>query len=218
MRTTRALFLSGAMLLLAAAAGAECESSIGIKGGVDWTKSSFSSDTAGLSAGDSRTGPEAGLAFTGQCAEHFGVSLEALWVRRVTRFTVAPELGLPAIVSDYKVDWIDFPLTAVWLFGEDGATVRPLIFAGPDFSTRLRARSENVSGGASGEFDVNDQVKRTMFSLLGGAGVRIQIGHRTWFTVDGRYVYGLTNISRGSGQEWKTRDVQVLAGFLFGLF
>ena len=217
-RAVETAILSAGFLLLAAGARAECETSLGIKGGVDWTKASFSSDTPGFRAqGSARTGPEGGLVFAGQCAEHFGLSLEALFVRRETKFFFPPAGGLSPITAVYKVDWIDFPLTAVFLFADDGSPVRPVLFVGPDFATRIRAKSENTADGVTQEFDVKDQTKSTMISILGGAGVRFQIGHRSWFTLDGRYVYGLTNISR-KGSDWKTRDVQVLAGFLFGLF
>ena len=140
-------------------------------------------------------------------------------MRRETKFFVPPSEGLPAITAVYKVDWIDFPLTANFLFAEDTSAVRPVLFVGPDFSARIRAKSENTSGGTSAEFDVKDQVRSTMFSIVGGGGVRFRLGRRSWFTLDGRYVYGLTNIApRGNGGDWKTRDVQVMAGFLFGLF
>ncbi len=212
-------FLWIACLLVAAGLRAQCDASIGIKGGIDWTKTSFSSDQPGFKAeGSARTGFTGGLAFDGQCAEHFGVQLEALYVRRETKLDFPPAGGLSAITAVYKVDWLDFPLTANVLFGDDGSGIRPFLFAGPDFATRLRARSENQSAEGTAEFDVNNQIKNTMFSILGGGGVRFRLGHRSWFTLDGRYVYGLTNIARGSGQDWKTRDVQVFAGFLFGLF
>ena len=217
-RAVGTALVSGILLLLAAGVRAECESSLGIKGGVDWTKASFSSDTPGFRAqGSARTGLEGGLVFAGQCTDHFGLSLEALYVRRETKFVFPPAGGLSPITALYKVDWIDFPLTAVFLFAEDGSKVRPILFVGPDFAARLRARSENTADGVTQEFDVKNQTRSTMISILGGAGVRFQIGHRAWFTLDGRYVYGLTNISR-SGSDWKTRDIQVMAGFLFGLF
>lgn len=219
-RAIRQAILSGLCALLAAAAGAQCDSSLGVKGGVDWTKASFSSDVPGFRAeGSARTGLEGGLIFSGQCAEHFGVSLEALYVRRETKFFFPAAGGLAPITAVYKVDWLDFPLTANFLFAQDGSPVRPVIFVGPDFSTRLSAKSENSSDGVTQEFDVKDQVRTTMFSIVGGAGIRVRMGRRSWFTLDGRYVYGLTNISpSGSGSNWKTRNVQVLAGFLFGLF
>ncbi|MGH9441265.1 MAG: porin family protein [Thermoanaerobaculia bacterium] len=211
--------LSVAAVLLAAGGLAACETSIGIKGGVDWTKASFSSDVPGFRAeGSAREGFEGGLAFDGQCADHFGVSLEALYVRRDTKFFFPPSGGLAPITAVYKIEWIDFPVTGIVLFGEDGSAVRPFIFAGPVFSTRIGASSENTSEGVTKEFDANGQVKKTMFSLTAGGGARFRLGRRTWFTLDGRYVYGLTNIARGSGDRWKTRDVQVMAGFLFGLF
>ncbi len=131
--------------------------------------------------------------------------------------SVPQEASLPPIDSLYKLDYIDFPLTAIFVLAADDSPVRPILFVGPDFAARIRAKSESTSGGVTREFDVKNQTRSTMVSILGGAGARFRIGHRAWFTLDGRYVYGLTNISR-SGSDWKTRDVQVMAGFLFGLF
>lgn len=217
-RAVGTAILSGSLFFLAAAACAGCESSIGIKGGVDWTKASFSSDTPGFRAqGSARTGPEGGLVFSGQCADHFGLALEALYVRRETKFSFPQAGGLPPIDAIYKVDYIDFPLTAYFLLAEDDSPIRPILFVGPDFAARIRAKSEDTSEGVTREFDVKNQTRATMVSIVGGAGARFRIGHRAWFTLDGRYVYGLTNISR-SGSDWKTRDVQVMVGFLFGLF
>ncbi len=141
--------LSVSILLLAAGACAGCESSIGIEGGVDWTKASFSSDTPGFRAqGSARTGPEGGLIFSGQCADHFGLALEALYVRRETKFSFPQAGGLPPIDALYKVDYIDFPLTAYFLLAEDDSPIRPILFVGPSFSARIRAKSENTADGA----------------------------------------------------------------------
>ena len=65
-------------------------------------------------------------------------------------------------------------------------------------------------------FDVKNQFDRTNVALLAGGGAAFQVGSSMAFTVDARYVYGLTNLARHSGFSWKTRDVQVLGGFLFG--
>ena len=215
-RATRIGLLSSLALFLAASAGAQCATSIGAKGGVNLGKSSFSGGSSGVTVDDSRrTGIAAGVVINGQCFEHFALQFEGLYVRRETKFFFPPKDNLPAITSLYKVDWIDFPLSAMGLFNPSEGKFRPFIFGGIDFAARIRARAENTSNGVTSEVDVKQQVKYTNFSLFGGAGAKFRTGERFWLTIDGRYVYGLTDIAPGSGQRWKYRDYQFLAGFLW---
>jgi hypothetical protein len=215
-RSIRVGLLSIAALSLGVSVRAQCGNSIGAKGGVNLGKSSFSGGSTGVTSDDSRrTGLAAGVVINGECFEHFAVQLEGLYVRRETKFLVpATDVG-PAITALYKVDWIDFPLSAMGLFNSSGEKFRPFIFAGVDFAARFRAKSENTSDGVTREFDAKSQVKKSMFSVFGGAGAKFRTGEKFWLTLDGRYVYGLTNISPDSHQKWKNRDLQFLGGFLW---
>lgn len=215
-RAIRIGLFAGLTLLIGAMAGAQCDTSIGAKAGANLGKSKFSGGSTGVTSDDAEhTGLAAGVVVHGECTEHFGVQFEALYVRRETTFFFPPSGGLPGITSLYKVDWIDFPLSAMGLFNSSADRFRPFIFGGIDFAARIRARAESNSGGKTSEVDAKDQVRPTDFSLFGGAGAKFKTGDKWWLTLDGRYIYGLRNISPDTRQSWKNRDWQFLAGFLW---
>ncbi len=206
--------LLGSILLAALPARAQ-NFWIGPEAGIDFAKTSYSDDVHRIQISNSyQSGFTGGLAAESGFTDSLSIRVEALYVRRETKaFTPSLE-GLPPISGKYRLDSIDFPATLHFNFGEKA--VQPYLFAGVDVSTLIKAENTNTSAGATQTFDVKNEFDRTNFGLVGGGGAFFHLGHAMAITVDARYVYGLTNIARHTGFSWKTRDIQVLGGFLFG--
>ncbi|RZA03489.1 MAG: hypothetical protein EOP11_16050 [Proteobacteria bacterium] len=82
--------------------------------------------------------------------------------------------------------------------------------------------SNYISLGLGGffEYGVGDayngsDVNKTNYGAMGSLGIYIPVGATTKFVIDGRYGYGLKDISDGPF-DIKTRDIQILAGLRFG--
>jgi hypothetical protein len=80
--------------------------------------------------------------------------------------------------------------------------------AGPQFSFLTKAKVED------GE-DIKDQLKKNDFGVAFGAGLHLPMG----FNLGARYIYGFTNISEATTEEFesniKNRTFQVYVGWTF---
>lgn len=157
-----------------------------------------------------------GGSFEGQMAESLALQIEAYYVRRQTTIRFSAGGGLPGIDADYKLNFLDVPVTMKYYFGPE--PFLPYIFGGVNFGFRLSVDSENTAAGHTQTFDAADQIKKVNFGLVAGSGIAYRVGAKTFITIDGRYIYGLTNIADSPFgiEEWKTRDLQVMGGVLFG--
>lgn len=181
---------------LAGAGSATAQSGLGLKGGFSYGNVS----NRGVLPGNlkERTGFALGLsAGTGRNMLGFGV--EVLYAQR----GVASDSG-PA---ERKLDYVDVPLFARVLFPSPG--IAPYAYAGPQVSFELRCRA-----GSSPCPDTNRP--STSYAAVIGGGARL--GATSAFTVEGRYIYGLTDLKLStitSSESYKTRSFLILAGWAF---
>jgi len=188
--------LTAALLLalatpLAAQAGVE----VGIKGGVSFGDVS----NKGLLPGNlkSRTGFAAGAALATKGV--VGLGSEGLIAQR----------GLTADVStdELKLNYVDIPVYLRVRVPSPG--IKPFAYAGPQASFEISCKS--------GTADCADgSRKKTTYAGVIGGGVRF--GGLTGFTVEGRYVYGLTDLKLStvtSSDSYKTRSFLILVGIAF---
>jgi hypothetical protein len=102
-----------------------------------------------------------------------------------------------------KLDYIDVPAYLRVNFPTPG--LAPYAYAGPQVSFELHCSDACPSG----------RPKTTTAAVLGG-GVRL--GAQSAFSLEGRYVYGLTNLKLNtvtSSESYKTRSFLILAGLDF---
>ncbi|MEO8029472.1 MAG: porin family protein [Gemmatimonadota bacterium] len=88
--------------------------------------------------------------------------------------------------------------------------IKPFAYLGPQVSFEVKC--DNGSGDCGGDH------KKTVFAGVIGAGVRFGGSTSTGFSVEGRYVYGLTDLNPStvtSSESYKTRTFLLLAGFHF---
>jgi hypothetical protein len=182
------------IVLLGLAPATLCaQGGFGIKGGLSYGNVSNRGILPGsLSV---RTGFAVGVAL-GSATSLFGFGIEGMYAQRGVRSATDG--------SSRKLDYVDVP---VYLRATIPTPVAFYAYAGPQMSFELHCSAGNADCPAS------DRPKRTTAAVLGG-GVRI--GPRSGFTLEGRYIYGLTDLKLNtitSSSSYKTRSFLVLAGF-----
>jgi hypothetical protein len=166
-----------------------------IKGG--WSFGNVSN--RGVLPGDlsGRNGWALGLGFHGVSPVGFGI--EGLWVQRGLN-----NAGLPiGDINARELDYIDVP---AYLRLSVPFAVQPFLYAGPQASFEIRCRSGAVDCPDTGR-------PTTSWSAIIGAGVRLGLGLAV--SVEGRYVYGLTDLHLSTittSSSYRTRSFMILAG------
>ena len=182
--------------MLGAASIAAAQSGLGMKGGLSYGDVT----NRGLLPGnlDHRTGFAAGLS-VGTGRGMLGLGIEALYAQRgVTSSTSTDER---------KLDYVDVPVFVRALFPTPA--IAPFAYAGPQVSFELRCRA-----GSSACPDT-DRPSTTYAAVIGGGA---RLGATSAFTVEGRYIYGLTDLKLStvtSSDSYKTRSFLILAGYAF---
>jgi hypothetical protein len=182
------------VVLLGLAPATLCaQAGFGIKGGVSYGNVSNRGILPGSLSG--RTGFAIGVAL-GSATGVMGFGIEGLYAQR----------GLTGAADgdSRKLDYVDVPLYLRIMLPI--GSVAPYAYAGPQMSFEL-----NCSAGSSA-CPPSDRPKRTTAAVLGG-GVRV--GPRKGFTLEGRYIYGLTDLKLNtitSSNSYKTRSFLILAG------
>jgi hypothetical protein len=164
--------------------------SFGIKGGLSWSNVS----NRGLLPGElnERLGWALGIAF-GTTGEPVSVGLEALYAQR----GLDSDLG-----NDTRFDYIDVP--AYLRFAIPTQSVAPYLFAGPQASFEIACDW--------GTLDCDDPNRDELtWAAVIGAGIRL--GDASRFSVEGRYVYGLSDLRFSTitdENSYRTRSFMVL--------
>ncbi|MGH7539159.1 MAG: porin family protein [Gemmatimonadales bacterium] len=183
-------------LLLGAAPATAAAQGLGIKGGLSYGNVT----NRGVLPGSlqERTGFAAGLA-VGSTRSLLGLGVEGLYAQRGVQ---SANNG-----ASRKLDYIDVPVYLRATFPTP--SLAPFAYAGPQVSFEIRCRT------GSGACPDTDRPKTSTAAVIGG-GVRL--GAHSAFTVEGRYVYGLTDLKLStvtSAENYKTRSFLILAGFEF---
>jgi hypothetical protein len=168
------------------------QAQLGIKGGLSYGNVS----NRGVLPGnlDTRTGFAVGLAL-GSSTGLLGFGVEGLYAQRGVASTTASD--------SRKLDYIDVPAYVRVNFPTPG--LAPYAFAGPQVSFELHCSDACPSG----------RPKTTTAAVI-GAGIRL--GAQSAFSLEGRYLYGLTDLKLNtvtSSDSYKTRSFLILAGIDF---
>jgi hypothetical protein len=186
-----------AALLFAVAPRMASAQNLSLKGGLSYGNVSNS----GLLPGelDHRSGFAAGLALTPAAAAPLGLGIEALYAQRGVESSTDGD--------SRHLNYIDVPLYLRASIPITGAA--PFLYAGPQLSFELSCHAD------PGDCPDSDRPKTSYAATIGG-GVRL--GGRSALTLEGRYIYGLTDLKLGtitSSTSYKTRSFLLLAGLTF---
>jgi outer membrane protein with beta-barrel domain len=192
----RFAFMSLLVLVIGGSGQARAQA-IGIKGGVSFGNIS----NKGLlpSSLETRTGGALGVYLdSGTGLVSFGI--EGLYAQR------GATSNQSLATAETRLDYIDVPAYLKIMVPTPG--VRPFAYAGPQVSFEMKCRTA-----AGGRCPSGSSRKTTDFAGVIGGGVRI--GGNTGFTVEGRYVYGLTDLDLStvtSSDSYKNRTFMLLIG------
>jgi hypothetical protein len=192
---TRSKTLYAGTLLLIAPIALQAQG-LGIKGGLSFGNVS----NRGVLPGnlDTRTGFAIGLALT-PGTSLLGLGVEGMYAQRGVEGAAASDTR--------KLDYADVPVYLRVALPFPG--LAPFAYAGPQVSFELRCRT------GDGACPASDRPKTTYAAVIGGG---IRLGGRSAFSVEGRYVYGLTDLKLStvtSSTSYKTRSFLILAGYSF---
>jgi hypothetical protein len=203
------LFVLVMLGIVAAPAAAQ---TIGFKVGPTFSKLS-----ADVEAGE--PDPETLTSFGGGGFIRFGfaglaLQAELLALTKGAKQTFDDGLG-GTVEGKLKFNYVEIPVTAMFSLGSG-----PYLFAGPSvaFETGCEVELEGDDGSIEGDCDADGEEfprKKTEVSLHGGAGFQFPLGPGQ-LLIEGRYIYGLTNIADDDADpdaEAKHRTWAVMAGF-----
>lgn len=192
MKRTLALLIATA---LGATTVAAAQGGVAVKGGFSYGNVS----NRGVLPGNlqERTGFAAGLSF-GTGRNMLGFGFEALYAQR----------GVAGSAPDErKLDYVDVPVFLRALFPTPG--IAPFAYAGPQVSFELRCRAGNSA------CPDTDRPSTSFAGVIGGGA---RLGATSALTLEGRYVYGLTDLKLStvtSSESYKTRSFLILVGLAF---
>ena len=190
----RTFALVAAIPLCFAAQAAKAQG-IGLKGGLVFNNVSNRGALPGSL--ERHTGFTAGLTASTYKGP-LGVGIEALYAQRGLNGATASD--------NRRLDYVDIPAYLRVMIPTSG--IAPYLFAGPQVSFELRCRD--------GGTDCSSGRPKTSYAGIIGAGVFF--GEHNGLSVEGRYMYGLTDLKLNTvttSDSYKTRSFMVLAGIHF---
>ena len=174
-------------------ASTQAQGGIGIKGGLSYGTANNNGVDPGATQ---RSGFAIGIGASSSGLIGFGI--EGLYAQR--GFTS------PIVGASRRLDYIDVP---VYLrVSLPNPLVAPFAYVGPQGSYEL-----NCNNGGSGNCPDTGRPKLTYAGVI-GAGVRL--GALGGLSVEGRYIYGLSDLNMStvqSSSSYKTRSLLLLLGF-----
>ena len=187
-----------AAYVLAGLSAPEAQAQVGIKAGASFGSIS----NTGLLPGDleGRTGFAAGLSFATP-PDVVGLGFELLYAQRG-----AEEPNNP---SSRALDYIDLPAYLRVMAPTEG--LQPFAYAGPQASFEIDCSAVDEDCPDTGR-------PTTTWAAVVGAGVRLGEVEGGGFTLEARYVYGLSDLELDTvtdGDSYEDRSFLILVGFSF---
>lgn len=221
MKRSPALVLAGLLFLLAAVpAAAQQGHWLGVKGG--WGEPSPSIDLTLDTVGspDSKGGIVAGLSWEGGLWKKWYLQGEVFYVERSTTNVFDGGVDIygrpkPDVTSEYEFTTIEIPFNAKYVFSPGSSSF--YLLGGWVTTIPVDIEALTTAGDRSGKESVKDQFDKAWISLEIGAGYGAKVSSDVALEVEVRYLYGLNNSAATSSDDWKQRDLRILAGLKFGL-
>jgi len=172
-------------------------SGFGIHGGLNFNDFDVTSNTV-TNAKNNTTGWLAGIHFEGEGP--LTLRLEVNYSVRGYEY---------ANLVNVKYNYLEIPLLVK--FSPIPGPIKVFVEGGGSASLKLSTTVDTL--GSSVTYDTNSSTWD--FGLLAGAGLGVMVGPNTLLSVEGRYLYGLTNVSDDATVTIHTRGIQALASLTF---
>jgi Outer membrane protein beta-barrel domain len=153
---------------------------------------------------DRRIGLVAGVFATMRMGDLVSIQPEVQYSQKGEKFTE------DSVDVTIELDYLDIPVLARFTGSSRSGLV---VFGGPSFGFKLRARSTfDIEDEEIEDEDLGDDVESFDLGFIAGAGIESEK-----FFVDGRYQWGLSNINatEDDQEEIKNRVLSVVVGFRF---
>ena len=192
-----------AVLCTASSAMAQ-QAVFGVKAGINLANINFDPEPE-EDVLEARTGFVGGLFVVVPMTDLIAFQGEALYSQKGTTFEADGDEG------KIELDYLEVPLLLRVGNAPSGQTSFHG-FAGASLGLKLRSTFTATFDGETEDEDIDDDVETFDFGLVAGAGV--DFGR---FTLDGRYTWGLTNVSSVDADEvkMKNRVFSIMAGVRF---
>jgi outer membrane protein with beta-barrel domain len=189
------------LLLLCGAPASGQGFTVGVKGGVNFSKVTFDGEDGSTSL-DTRISGVIGGFVRFPLLSWLELQPEGLYSMKGGK---QEEFGITSVV---KLDYLEVPVLARIPLG--GA--RYFAIAGPYFGVRLRAKASTEFSGGTEEMDIADQVERLDFGAVVGGGV--ELGSLVF---DGRYSFGFKDVDADTSDSVKAKNrvISATVGFRF---
>jgi len=184
----------GILLLTCATVPAHAQGGFGIKGGLSYGTANNNGIDPGATQ---RSGVAVGVALVSSSV--IGLGIEALYAQRGFTSGIAAD--------SRRLDYVDVPVYLRLSIPSPG--ISPFAYAGPQGSYELKCGTD------SGNCPDSGRPKLTYAGVI-GAGARL--GILGGISVEGRYVYGLSDLKLSTVQassSYKTRSLLLLLGLGF---
>ena len=180
--------LAGAILLLLSAQPAAAQdNAVGVKVGVNFASLDFDEDDFGLTS-KSKTGLMAGVFFTREFSDGFGLQIEGLISQKGGKLSFDDEFDEFDGEYDITLNYLEIPVLARYAlpFGTGDSTFH--VYAGPSFGILINDKQKFDD--VELEDDEEQELKGADIGLAFGGGVSFDM-----WVIDLRYTHGLTNIN-----------------------
>jgi hypothetical protein len=189
-------------VLVAPAAAAAQEVGFGVKGGINLATFDFDEDPGGDLG--LKPGVALGAFVRLPVGERLAIQPEGFFSQKGTDVSNA---GVDAWV---RLDYLEVPVLVQYAIAKS-STRAFNVFGGPSVAFNLRAESGAEVGGETVDTDIDEDIEDFDFGIVVGAGV--DFGR---LTLDGRYTFGVSNISTDSGDpKARNRTLAFMAGIRF---
>lgn len=198
----------------------------GLRAGVLSSSANFSETTAGQTI-KNRTGVLGSLVTEIRINEGFAIQPEVSWAQRGWKNSLLitiPFLGSSETIYSEQINYLEIPVMAK--AGFSAGPARLDIIAGPSFAWAINgkqktttintsANNQTSTNSAERDLDFDEDFQKADFGLQGGLVLSANLGSARVF-FDGRYLYGIKDLSRDEDIKITSKGVALSAGVLFG--
>jgi hypothetical protein len=212
-------------LLIACNSSLQAQVQLGLRGGILSSSANFSETTAGQTIRN-RTGLLGSLLLEFRINEGFAVQPEVSLVQRGWKNTsvlTIPFIGTNELIYQEQINYLEIPVLLKGGFAI--GNVRLDLLAGPSLAWAINGQRKVTNKFTNGagqttedksteDIDFDQDFEKADFGLQGGAMVSIKLGGMRLFA-DGRYLYGIKDLSKGDNVTVTSKGAVLSVGILF---
>jgi hypothetical protein len=200
--------------------------SIGLRGGTLRNQIAYSGDNALQDSiynfSKNRSGTLLGLVIETRVNNGFAIQTGVEWAQRGGRIDLKDNVLTLTAKSNTLINYVDIPVLIKAGFGV--GPIRLDLLGGPSFGYALDGRTKSMGtlGGTvlydttDDLFEDGDNYRRWQVQAQTGAVLSLTLGNTAFFA-DGRYLYGLTDLTQDDEGQYHFRGAAFTGGLLFRL-